>query len=677
MVDEVPMAGGEGKLDLVKRVNRCFKRAEEHSTEWRKEAKSDFDFVAGKQWDDEDKQLLREQLRPIITFNRVGPIIEAVAGSEINNRQEVHYLPRTVGEGDNDTGVTDVLTEAARWVRDLCDAEDEESDAFMDCTTCGMGWTETRMDYETDLDGEVRIDRVDPFEMWWDPDAKKRNLTDARWVMRIKWISKDDLKAMWPGKVDDVIETAPWDKGETTGVQGNANSPDEYADSDPNPWETNRPKDSVRVVEYQWWEREPVWRVTANGEIVEFSEKKFARLRDQFDQAGIRYLKQTRRVYRRAFVAGDTVLEDKLGPCEHDFTYKCITGKRNRNKNTWYGLVRAMRDPQKWANKFYSQLLHVINSNAKGGIIAEEDAFPNQREAEAKWARSDSIVTAKKGVLQRGAIQPKPTVPYPTGLDRLMQLAMDAHYSVTGVNLEMLGMADRNQAGVLEYQRRQAGLTILAMLFDSLRRYRKEQGRVLLYFIKEYISDGRLIRVVGQEGAKYVPLTKKDETLRYDVIVDEAATSPNQKEKTFQIMTQIIPFLMKSGVPMPPEILDYSPLPASLVAKWKKSIQEGRPSPEQVEEMKQEIQKLTQENQKLKSGAELKQAKLQSDVQMKQAKFQSNTQLDWQKFMQDVKESEAQIGLEAYRTEEELDLQERKVEGELAIRRKQANNSGE
>lgn len=653
LTDEVPMAGGEEPLGLLETIKERFKRAQDHSANWRKIAREDYDFVAGEQWDDEDKQLLREQLRPVITFNRTGPIVEAVAGSEINNRQEAQYIPRTL----DDAGVNEVLTEAARWVRDLCDAEDEESDAFMDTLTCGMGWTETRMDYEEDLDGEIKIDRVDPLEMWWDPDAKKRNLSDIRWVMRVKRITKEDLEAMWPGKADEVIQSGPWDKAtdEATGFEANANSPDEYMETDYEEWDNTPDKKKLRVVEYQWWERESVYRVAAGDQVVEFDKERFDRLKDRFDIEGIKYLKQTKRVYKRAFVAGSVILEEGPGPCETDFTFTSITGKRDRNKNTWYGLVRAMRDPQKWANKFYSQILHVINSNAKGGIVAEKDAFENVRDVEKKWARSDSIIWAKPGAVRHGAFAPKPTVPYPTGLDRLMEFAVDAHYTVTGVNLEMLGMADRNQPGVLEYQRKQAGLTILAVLFNSLRRYRKSQGRVMLYFIREYISDGRLIRITGPEGAKYIQLLKNDDTIKYDVIVDEAATSPNQKERVFQIMTQILPMIMKTGVPIPPEILDYAPLPQSLVTKWKQQIQQGGDD----EQLKQQVQQLTEENARLKMSQETK----VMQAQMKD-------QLDQKKFQADVEETKAELGLEEYRTERELELEERKVEGELAIKRK-------
>ncbi len=156
----------------------------------------------------------------------------------------------------------------------------------------------------------------------------------------------------------------------------------------------------------------------------------------------------------------------------------------------------------------------------------------------------------------------------------MMEFSISSLRDVSGLNLELLGMANREQAGVLEQQRKQAALTMLAGLFDGLRRYRKEQGRLLAKYITEYLSDGRLVRIVGGDGTeRYIPLVKQPGTLEYDVVVDEAANTVNQKDKTFAILMQLLPALEKQGIPFGPDLLEYTPLPAAMVEKWKQEIQ--------------------------------------------------------------------------------------------------------
>jgi hypothetical protein len=145
------------------------------------------------------------------------------------------------------------------------------------------------------------------------------------------------------------------------------------------------------------------------------------------------------------------------------------------------------------------------------------------------------------------------------------------------VNLELLGMADREQAGVLEAQRKQAGMTILSALFDSLRRYRKIQGRVLLGMIQKYVPEGRLIRIDQSGGPQYAKFVKDPAGTRYDIIVDEAPTSTNAKERAWIMITQLMP--MMQHLPLPPdawlEILKYSPLPDTLMEKIQQMMQQA------------------------------------------------------------------------------------------------------
>jgi hypothetical protein len=243
-------------------------------------------------------------------------------------------------------------------------------------------------------------------------------------------------------------------------------------------------------------------------------------------------------------------------------------------------------DPQRWANKFFSQILHIINSNAKGGIVAEESAFADVKQAEESWSKSDAITWANPGALQSNAIQPKVAPPVPAMLPSLMEMSIATIRDTTGVNQELLGMADRQQPGVLEHQRKQSAYGILAAFFESFRRYRKLQGRLLLKYIQKYVPEGTLVRIVGDDGvAQYIPLAKQSDTAKFDVIVDEAPAGPNQKERVFSLLMQFQPMLKDAGPEVWAELIRYSPLPDALAQKLAQIV--SRPPDPQTVAMQQ------------------------------------------------------------------------------------------
>lgn len=571
--------------DLVKQIDCDLKEAEIHSSEWRNNSSTCYDMYAGEQWDEEDLQKLEDENRQPITFNRIARTINAVSGLELQNRQEVRFLPRTQEDGH----VAEIQTATAKWVRDNCDAEDEESEMFQDVLICGMGWTETLVSYETNLNGSIEIDRIDPNEMYWDPHAKKRNLDDRRWNARKRKIPVREFKALWP---DAEIQLSKSGGDDNKIVPHNNVVGDQYKNQDGLQKTINK---GVDVVQYQYVEKECVYRIVDpfTGDIKEVPEREFKVAKSFFDNSGMTYIKQYKKTYKQAFKHGNQILE--RGPCPVDgFTFNCITGFRNRNTNSWHGLVKLMIDPQMWANKWLTQILHIINSNAKGGLMFESGAFRNPRQAMEDWGKPNAAIELTTGALAQGKIQQLNAPQYPDGLDRMTQMAMQNINDIPGVNLELLGVANRDQAGYLEMQRREAGVTILATFFDSLRRYRKEQGRVLADFIRKYISDGRMIRIVGQEGAKYVPLVKDSLVFEYDIVVDDAPTSPNQKEKVFSIITQLLPTLLQASIPIPPEILDYAPIPEGLRENWKAMLSDTskQQKAQQLEALNMQIMQL-------------------------------------------------------------------------------------
>jgi hypothetical protein len=179
--------------DLAEWIDGEIQQAKVKTAEWRKNARECYSFYSSKQWSDDDETILAEAGRPAVVFNRIARTVNAIAGLEVQNRQEVRYLPREQTDGR----VNELLTLATKWVRDNCDAEDEESEAFQDTLICGMGWTDTSLEYEKDPDGMIIVERDDALSYFWDSKAKKRNLDDTKWRAKVTKMSRKDCLDKW------------------------------------------------------------------------------------------------------------------------------------------------------------------------------------------------------------------------------------------------------------------------------------------------------------------------------------------------------------------------------------------------------------------------------------------------------------------------------------------------
>jgi hypothetical protein len=249
-------------------------------------------------------------------------------------------------------------------------------------------------------------------------------------------------------------------------------------------------------------------------------------------------------------------------------------------------------------------------------------------------------------------------------MDKMMQFAVDSLPMTAGIPMELLGLVERDQPGVLEMQRKKAGYALLSVYFDALRRYRKEKGRVRLYFIQHYISDGRLIRIKGKDSTmRYVPLVKEEGTATYDVIVDEAPMSPNQREQTWMILQAMLPVLAKlPNVPMDiwAKFLEASPLPSSLSSDMiqilqKQAEQPPPPDPEMVKiqaQVEGEKAKLAMKAEADERAAQLEQRKAELEAQLEIVTGQQKLQIERE--LAEVEKQKKLIEIEAIREKSRL-----------------------
>ena len=107
------------------------------------------------------------------------------------------------------------------------------------------------------------MERVDGMKMHWDPAARKQNLEDARWVACEEEIPLRDACRRWPGREHDlkVAEFLREDRPQDEPDQVEHVTPIGYQPENETIIPGGPPNGYVRVVEYQYYEVEPIYRI--------------------------------------------------------------------------------------------------------------------------------------------------------------------------------------------------------------------------------------------------------------------------------------------------------------------------------------------------------------------------------------------------------------------------------
>lgn len=613
--------------------------------------------------------------RAMVQFNKVKPNVDAVVGFMAQNRRQAKYVAN-VPNNPSQNLYSKYMNALSGYVRSNANADHLETEQDADMMINGYGAVETDISYiqgnaTTDPNGEILMMKLAPMCMGWDPHARQKNLIGARWAYYYEDYDLKEALQLFQGSTDIDFEPVVNDI-DSGGYQYNPYGGlyDKIKLDDSVEW-SNQTEEMVRVYNYQWLAYEtfyraknPIYTLTnpqavliaqakmqiIAAEVLEerkkytinsadygdmfdfdpskeelvFDEKTKAKLVREFgdliDPVGFK-----RKCFYTAVISGEHVFTCFKSICQQGFSIKFKTGTYNATAKIWVGMVNSMMEPAKYYNKALTELLFTIASNSKGGVMIERDAVEDVADFSSKWAKTDAVIVMEPGSLASGKVQEKARPAMPTGLETIVSLSDAAISDTAGIDRAFLGSReDKNESGILYRRRIRQIISIMARYVDSITLYQKEHARMLADYIRVWAenNDGSMFRITGEDGKdEFIKVASDKIAPGYDVSIQEASQTPEDKEETAQVLGGYGDKLLagqdiQTAKLFYAESLQYLNIDSEVRNKLTQALQpqEGQVDPQefaQLQAMVQELQSaVSQANvRKMNSDAELNEAR--------------------------------------------------------------------
>ena len=578
--------------------------------DWMEKSVHSYKFWSLDQWNEQTVQALQKEGRPALTIDRTRPILQGIIGQQITSRFQSVLLPRDHYLGSTDRSMANSSSKVQKWAQQKGDYEQVESLAFQDTLVTGVGAIEMFISFDVDPDGRILIARVPWGMIGWDPSSTQPNMEDATYIIRGKWLDLDEAISAFGEEQTEMIlgQASREDDRPTSEIRESRTPYGIFAKSDMPSY--NRRRNEVFVWEKQCFEKYYATRIIApdieqnrdgvamaaqQGQTIPrvemFADASAAanvvkRLSMRIQSLNYElsgqpttpipmptYLERfPRRVYYKSFHTRNDELQEITLP-HTQFTYLFITAFEDWSKEEirqFMGPMRQMEDPQTLSNKSLSQMVHIFTANPKGAIIYEKRLFNNPATAAQQWALATGMIEANDGMLSNPRMkEPFRHLTTQTSLRGIENILGIATSSVPAA----VGLSEAAFLGQAQDIRRISGEALSSLLgqqmktqtvpFDSLRLYRKQMGRLLFSFVQNYMSEETLLRILDPERDAVFLQSFRDENLldEYDIVVEEAPSSPTERQQSFQIMaeSQFLTSMQSMGIPLPPGLADMFP----------------------------------------------------------------------------------------------------------------------
>lgn len=453
----------------------------------------DEDYYDNDQWSQADAEELKDRGQAPICYNVITQSINWVIGSEKRGRSDFKVLPR----GKEDAKPAQKKTQLMKYLSDVNRTPFNRSRSFEDAVKVGLGWIESGV---TERDnGEPIYNRYESWRnMLWDSASTEFDLSDARYVIRIKWVDLDVAIAMFPERAEMLERSASTSERYGTDL-ANGDEIMDFAEDEMDSLGRGMSDHSVerrRVRMIEVWFRKPerVQKIVAGqrqGE--EFDPQ------DQNHQDLVQGGESV--VAERMMMSMNLCIMTTSGMCyvgrspykHNKFPFIPVWGYRRGRDNMPYGMIRAMRDIQDDVNKRASKALFILSANK---VIMEEGAVADMGEFLDEVSRPDGVIVKRQGKTLEINTDRELA---PAHLD-IMSQSINMIQSVSGVTDEQMGKTTNAKSGVAIQARQDQGSKSTSKLFDNLRYAFQVDGEITLSLCEQYFTEQKQFRITNQRG---------------------------------------------------------------------------------------------------------------------------------------------------------------------------------
>lgn len=459
----------------------------DYQPRWQVESQRCADYYDGKQLDAAVLQVMQERGMAPLVFNLVAPAIDGVLGMEAKTRTD------WICRADNDDGleVAEALNEKLNEAMRIMNANRACSDAYAAQAKAGLGWVEVNRNSDP-FKYEYRCNYVHRREIYWDWYAKEPDLSDARYLVRHKWVDADQAKVAFP-KHKHLIDAAVngWDHW-FTNIEDVRNVAPElmsgYEDysvksmSDFEYFDYGRKRLKVYEVWYRVYVKGKVMKLE-NGRAVRFDPTN--KMHRAAEAGGhVQIIEGVFPVMRLAFFLGPHRVMDIKSPLPHNsFPYIPFWGFKEDGTGIPYGLIRRMLSPQDEVNARRSKMMWLMTAKR---VIMDSDATElTMEEVLDETARADGVIVMNPNRKNRDASAFRVEQDFQLAAQQfqVMKDAEEMIQNTSGVYNAMLGKGDEQQSGIAISSLVEQSSTTLAELNDNYRYSRRLVGEQMLDLI--------------------------------------------------------------------------------------------------------------------------------------------------------------------------------------------------